>query len=230
MEYQQHKDEAKRLEREHSHKLAAVSAEESGLERRRREIQTRIAASERDLKDSKNAVEALAETGSLRDRLRARIDDGDFANDELRHLEAVEREAAAVDYDGERHGRLREETAALDPYVDLARRLAEAAEALPRERESLDRVLGMRDRRRSELADNKRRRNDLSIALKPLPALETRLSEAQAGLSALERELQEALVNRGVVEGELKRLNALERELRAPRTGASRATAVEGHL
>ena len=215
VEYQQHKDEAKRLEREHSHKLAAVSAEESGLERRRREIQTRIAASERDLKDSKNAVEALAETGSLRDRLRARIDDGDFANDELRHLEAVEREAAAVDYDGERHGRLREETAALDPYVDLARRLAEAAEALPRERESLDRVLGMRDRRRSELADNKRRRNDLSIALKPLPALETRLSEAQADLSALERELQEALVNRGVVEGELKRLNALERELRA---------------
>ena len=73
----------------------------------------------------------------------------------------------------------------------------------------------MRDRRRSELADNERRRNDLSIALKPLPALETRLSEAQAGLSALERELQKALVNRGVVEGELKRLNALERELRA---------------
>ena len=215
VEYQQHKDEAKRLEREHSHKLAAVSAEESGLERRRREIQTRIAASERDLKDSKNAVEALAETGSRRDRLRARIDDGDFANDERRHLEAVEREAAAVDYDGERHGRLREEMAALDPYVDLARRLAEAAEALPRERESLDRVLGMRDRRRSELADNERRRNDLSIALKPLPALETRLSEAQAGLSALERELQKALVNRGVVEGELKRLNALERELRA---------------
>ncbi len=215
VEYQQHKDDAIRLEREHSHKLAAVSAGESGLERRRRDIQTRIAASERDLEDSKNAVKALAEMGSRRDRLRARIDDGDFANDERRRLEAVEREAAAVDYDGERHGRLREEMAALDPYVDLARRLAEAAEALPRERESLARVLGMRDRRRSELADDERRRNDLSVALKPLPALEAGLSEAQAGLYALEREQQEALVNRGAVDGELKRLNALERELRA---------------
>ena len=215
LEYAKGEEESKRLERERSNKLTALSTGESDLERKRRDIQTRIAASERDLEDSKNAVETLTEMGSRRDRLRVLIDAGDFAHDERRSLEAVEREAAAVDYDGERHQRLRAEMGALEPYVDLARRLAEAADELPRERESLDRVLGMRDRRRTDLADDERRRNDLASGLKPLPALEAELSKAQAGLSALDRKLQEALVDRGVVEGELKRLNALEREVKA---------------
>ncbi len=215
LEYAKGEEESKRIERERSNKLTALSIGESDLERKRRDMQTRIAASERDLEDSKNAVETLTEMGSRRDRLRVLIDAGDFAHDERRSLEAVEREAAAVDYDGERHQRLREEMAALDEYVVLARRLAEAADELPRERESLDRVLGMRDRRRTDLADDERRRNDLASDLKSLPALEAQLSEAQAGLSALDRKLQEALVDRGVVEGELKRLNSLEREVKA---------------
>ena len=214
-EYQQHQDEAKLREQERSKKLAAVATAESDLDRRRRDLQTRVAACERDLQDSRNAEEALAELATRRDRLSAQIDDGDFAVDERRSLEAIEREAAGVDYDGERHQRLRAEMGTLEPYVELARRLAEATDALPRDRDSLARVLGLRDRRRAALAEDQQRRDALAADLKSLPALEAQLSEAQARLSVLERQLQEALVDRGVVEGELKRLEALERELGA---------------
>ena len=214
-DYGQNRAEATRVEQERSQKLAAVATAESDLDRRRRDLQTRVAACERDVEDSKNAVQTLAGQVGRRDRLRARIADDDFALDERRSLEAIEGEAAAVDYDEERHARLREEMAALEPYVELARRLAEATDVLPRERDSLVRVLGIRDRRRAALAEDEQRRDELAADLKSLPALEAQLSEAQARLSVLERQLQEALVDRGVVEGELKRLEALERELGA---------------
>ena len=214
-EYQRHRDEAKALKEQNSRKLAAVETAESDLDRRRRDIQATVAARERDLRDSMNAQTALVELVSRRDRLGAKIDDGDFAIDERRSLEAVEREAEAVDYDGERHQRLRAEMRTLEPYVELARRLREATEVLPRERDSLARVLGIRDRRREGLAEDEQRRDELAADLKSLPALEAQLSEAQSRLSALERQQQETLVERGAVTGELERLDALERELQA---------------
>ena len=214
-QFQQHRDEARRAGEERSRKLAAVKTAESDLERRRRELQAKVAAGERDVEDSRNAAAALTEMVSRRDGLTARIDAGDFALEERRRLEATEREAAAVDYDGERHQRLRAELGTLEPYVELGRRLAEAADALPRERDSLARVLGIRDRRQEELAEDERRRDELAADLKSLPALEEQLSEAQSRLSVLERQEQEAVGQQGAVGGELERLEALEREMEA---------------
>ena len=214
-QFQQHRDEARRAEAERSRKLAAVKTAESDLERRRRELQAKVAARERDVQDSRNAAAALTEMVSRRDGLTARIDAGDFALEERRRLDMVEREAAAVDYDGERHQRLRAEMGALEPYVDLGRRLAEASDALPRERDSLARVLGIRDRRQAEMAEDERRRDELAADLKSLPALEEQLSEAQSRLSVLERQEQEAVGQQGAVGGELERLEALEREMEA---------------
>ena len=214
-QYQQHQDEARRVEGERSRMLAAVATAESDLERRRRDIQTRIAARERDVEDARNAAEALTGLASRRDGLTARIDGDDFARDERRRLGEIEREAAAVDYDSERHQGLRAEMSALKPFVELARRLAEADDALPRERDSLGRVLGIRDRRQREMADDERRRDELADDLKSLPAQEAQLAEAQARLTALERQQQETIGQQGAVEGELERLDALERELTA---------------
>ena len=214
-QYQQDQDEANRVDVERSRKLAAVAAAESELDRQTRELQARIAAAERDVEYSMNAASALTEMLSRRAGLTARLDAGDFAHDERRRLGEVEREAAAVDYDGERHQRLRAEMSALEPYVELSRRLAEADDALPRERDSLDRVLGIRDRRQAELAEDERRRDELAADLKSLPALEAQLSEAQARLAALERQQQEAVGQQGAVQGELGRLDALERDLKS---------------
>jgi exonuclease SbcC len=213
--YRQYAGEAERTRQAHAGKLSLVSRQQSDLERRNRELQSKIATHERDLDDSKKAEAVLSESASRLDGLKSVIENGDFASDERRRLAEVQREAEAVGYDAQLHGRLREELGALEPYADLGRRLAEAAEALPREHNSLVRVMAMRDRRRGELAEDQQRRDELAAELKSLPALESQLSEAQTRLSSLDRQLQQALIDHGVARGEVQRLDGLEQELGA---------------
>ncbi len=217
VKYQQQETELDTLGRQHKELLEQTAQQEADLNGRRKQVQTTIATHERDLAESRKAHSELEPARSELEQLEIRIKEEDFAQDERLRLSEIEAELAATGYDNEQHQQTRERVKGLDPFAELHRKLLEATEALPTEREALETASQMLDRRRQEGEQDEKRRQELGRDLEALSGLESRLAEAQSLHGVLERQQQEAVVQQRVLAEQLEEIARKEAQLRALR-------------
>ena len=213
-QYQQRETELETLSRRHQELIQQTTQQEGDLNGRRKQAQTETAAQERDLEDSRKARSELEPAKSELETLENRIREEDFAGGERVRLAQIEVELAASGYDNHKHQRTRDQFKLLEPFAELHRKLLEALEALPREREALETAGHTLDRRRQEEEVDEKRRQELARDLEALPGLESRLVEARSVHQILERQQQESVVQQRVLAEQLEELARKEAQLR----------------
>ena len=213
-QYQENAVQRSALDKRHQELTAALSKLEAELKQGREQTQSRMANLERDKAEAQKAqAELQAGTAELQ-RAESFIRKDSFAPNERRQLSQLQTEISALGYDVQRHRQAQEQGKALESYDELHRRLQEAVEALPAEREALETAQQILKRHQHEVRSSQERTAVLEEELKNLPALESQLTEAQHRLRSSEGETQEALVRKAVAERELERCDALEINLR----------------
>ena len=211
--YQQHAAERDRLKKRHDELTTQTSEQQTELGQRRQQAQTITATQERDLEDSRKAQAELGPALEELERLQTNLRESGFALEEQHRLTELDSQLATLRYDGDKHRLARERVKALEPSSELHRRLLEALEALPAEREALETTRQMAGRRQQEVEQDENRREHLARKLESLPSQESALAEARMQYDEVDQERQNALVQQGVLTEQLERLAKLETEL-----------------
>ena len=224
-EYQERGLEGKRQHRENtaSHNTLSktyrettdkAAQEEADLQQGRHRTQTRTARLERDLEDSQQAkrelVQATAETQGVENELETEC----FSRDERQRLALLDAEISSLNYDTGSHNENREQVKRLEAYDDLYRKLQEALEGLPTEKEGQETTRQLLGRRQREIEDFRERESSLGEELKGLPALESRLNRARTNFRFLESQQQSLLVDKRVLKQNVENCSALETEVK----------------
>ncbi len=213
-QHQENTSEKSDLEEKHKHLDAHISATESELRSERQHTESRLANLKRDRSDSLKAKDDLQHVNLELEAARATLYKEDFAHDERRILFQLNSEISALRFDPDFHHQTRGQVKTLEPYNSMYRKLVEAAENLPMEREALDTARQMLERRRREVREALERKTKLEDGLKALPDLESRLSDADARYLGVSKQRDDALVNKGVLEQQIEKCNTLEAEIR----------------
>ena len=190
-----------------------VEAGQAELNSGRTALRSKRAVLEAELAESRRAS---AELGPQRQRLQElsrTISTEAFAQGERRQATALRASLEELGYDAEEYRTARATAAELEPYYELNRKLDEATEALPRERESLTSNTRMLDRRRSDLQADRNRREELRVEVASMPAMERELLEARESRDSLEEQVREAAIEEGRLRRELGRLDRLQTEI-----------------
>ena len=213
-QHQENTSEKSELEEKHKHLDAHVSATEAELRRERQRTESRLANLKRDRDDSLKAKDELQHVSLELEAARTTLDKEDFAHDERRILFPFNSEISDLRYDPDSHHQTRGQVKTLEPYNSMYRKLVEAAENLPTEREALDTARQMLERRRREVREAQERKTKLEDGLNSLPDLESQLSDADARYRGVSKQRDDALVNKGVLEQQIEKCNSLEAEIR----------------
>ena len=213
-EYQRNTEEQDHLKQTRDVLMAQVSKQETELDQRRQQAQTRVAAQERELAECQSARGGLTTAAKELEGLQQQLDTSGFAQEQRQRLGQLDGELAALGYSDEIHRRAREQVRELEPFAGLHNKLLEAHEALPKEREALSAARQMLGRRQQEEERDERRRKDLAQELESLPSFESELEEANSRYQALEKQRQDGLVQQRVLTEQIDRCSTLEEELR----------------
>ena len=220
--YREYQVEVKTLTRQQATLADRVATAENGLSERRQALEVRVAETDRDMREARQALEALAPAKHELKEIEGRLSEEGFAAEERGRLAEVDAEMAAAGYDPEAHRTARELARAEEPWAEHHRRLEEAGEALPGNREELRSAREMLDRRSREMGELGKSQREIQQELKSLPSLETQLAEAQSSQRKLEERLQGLLVEQGVLTQQLDSVHAHEKELRDEQKRRSR--------
>ena len=212
-QYQENSSEQRKLEGEQSEQTVRVSRLEADVKRRRQKIETGLARAEQDRDDSERAQSELRQAVAELKKLESRIGIGDFAVEERKALATMSAEVSALDYDADEHRQQRERVRSLESYEELRRRLREAEDALPAERQALERAGQMLGRRRLEVSDAEQRLAAAEEELKGLPPLELELQDVERLHENLDRARGEAQVRAGILQQQVDRCIQLESEV-----------------
>ena len=183
------------------------------LMQERQRVDGRLAVLRRQRAESLEARASAGRVSTELQRVESIIASGDFALAERAALAALEEEKSALGYDAGEHQLVRERGVELEPYAELYRRLAEAAEGLPLEREALQTARQLVESRQAELQDALRRRITLEGDLRELPARESQLRQADERLRETSEHRDAALVEQGVLGQQIERCDELARDI-----------------
>ena len=210
--YQQQEVESQAQKLKHKELATRLAAQEAEFERRRRDLQVAHATGERDLAESRRAETELESAVRELDSIEHSVRAESFASEERVALASLDAESSALDYDLETHRLAQQEVKSLEPQAELHRKLMEALEALPREREVLEAARQSLARRQEESLEDRTRLTELQSKLASLPGLGSDLHAAESALRDLDSRKRETEVQRGVVIEQLQRLERLETE------------------
>lgn len=174
----------------------------------------RIEGLERDVKQAREASEALAPALARLASLQKALASNDFAPAERRHLAGLDAKIAELGYDANAHKTAMARVRSLEQYADLHRKLQEAREGLPSEREGLQAAGEALKRRRDEAARLDAEREALRSAAALLSGSEEALAGALRTLARTESAHNEALRRQGALQGVLERCEAAVLEAR----------------
>ena len=124
----------------------------------------------------------------------------------------IDGELSALGYDDQRHRQVQEQVKQLTPYAEAHRRLLDATEALPAERQALETSRELLRRRQRDLDQDERRQKELAGEIESLPSLEAELSSARSRHKSLQGQVQQAMADRLRSSDQLDRLAVLEAE------------------
>ena len=212
-QYQDNASEHKVLEAKHRELTAQLSQLETGHREGQQQAENRAVNLQRDKAESQEAQAALQPARAQVEQLQSNLATEDFAQDARRKLTELGIQVAALQYDAEGHRHARAQAQELESYVELGRKLQEASEGLPTEREALETTRQMIGRRQGQLRDAEERNARLEEDLKVLPALEQKLKDADGRHQALSQQENSLLISQGVLERQIDRCKSLEAEV-----------------
>ena len=213
----QHKEndsEKRELGRKQEELTTHLSRQELELKQGRQHIESRATHLERDKVESEKAQTELRQANTELVDVESSIKAATFAHDERRRLAEMDGELSDLGYDADKHRQAREQVKALEAYEELHRKLQEAVEGLPTEREALKTAHQMLDRQQREIQVTQERKAATEEELKTLPSLESRLSEEKARYDALTKQRDDALEKKGGLEQQIARCDELESQMR----------------
>ena len=211
--YRSNEEGLKGAQEERAGLEAEISKREGALRQGQQQAQSAIALLERQIAESREVAEE-EERLSLkllegRKSLELRL----YATEDQDELRQVESQILALDYDPATHRHLYDEMMQLQSFDERHGRLQDAVVGLPGERESLSRARDMLHRRREELDVVKQKQRAGQEHVLELPQWEEKLKVAQAEYGELELQ-QRGLYRRQVeLEGDLRRVEALEGQM-----------------
>ena len=205
--------ESEALRRKHEELAPSISGTETELATTSQQIASRRATLESERADAEKARSDIGKASLELERADRVISEADFAHEERKLLQALGAGIAELEYDPERHTKVREQNRSLAPYDELHRKLLEAVERLPLERADLSTAREMLQRRKQEIVDDELRGAALQSELETLASEEKRLAETEARASELDSQRSNALREQGVLQQQIKRAVELEQEL-----------------
>ena len=211
--YRLNSAQLKQLEEDSSSMDKELSRREQAATQSRRKEEAQVTRLEGDAEQAKLAQAELKESETTLGAVKASLDSGDYAAAELAELDRLDVAIAALGYDEEARRQAYDQVQELQPFADQLRRLEEAEEALPREEESAARGRDLLERRGVELARLEEQRQAGQQAIACLPHWQDRMRESEAVEKALAAEREELLARRGLLEGQVQRLEVLTQEM-----------------
>ena len=187
--------------------------QEAALRRSQREVQGAVAVLQRQVEESSTSAAELDQAVKELAEESARLEKGDFSVEERRQLAGLEAEVVALGYVREIHQHLYNEIQELQPFEERHRRLEDAEAVLPQEQESLARTEGMLQRRQEDLSRGRDSQREMEKAVSELPTWEGKLGEAEKTHRELDSRKSGLSRRQGELEGHLKRLDDLEKEM-----------------
>ncbi len=179
------------------------------LEEERRQVEDRLAACERELKEearwqrqlaqaeqalaeAERALDAAVEAEAAVEQLRARLERGEYAQAERALREQLAQREQAIGYDATEHARavaaVADNAGWAQRYADLQRALA----SIDAERRAVEQLIERQEALAASLADTRARRDELQERLSELPQIEARVLEQDRLTLALSEQEGEA--------------------------------------
>ena len=186
---------------------------EASFGTRQHDAPTKVALLEGQLEESHRAAEDMKRTSLEVEDGKRLLEEGKLLPQEQEQIVALEVQIKESGYDRDTHRGLYEQMQQVQPFEDRHRRLVEAEDGLPGERESLTRAQDLYGRRQEELATSRDRQREIDSEVSELPRWEDRRSRAESAHRELEARRQDLFRRQVALEGELVRLEALEREI-----------------
>ena len=211
--YRQNQQRLKQLETEKTDMEQEWGQRDQALTTSLREGQSKLQELESRIQESREAQKTLDEERKQVQAAQSSLASGDFASAEQSELKAIEDQIQSLGYDDEARQQSYAETRELAHFEERQGQLTQAEASLPAEQESLARTQDILNRRRIDLEQAQQRRTTGEQSISELPQLQTGLKAAESGLAELESTRQTTTARLGYLDGEVRRLQSLRREV-----------------
>ena len=211
--YRQNQQRLKQLETEKTDMEREWGQRDQALTTSLREGQSKLQELESRIQESREAQKTLDEERKQVQAAQSSLASGDFASAEQSELKAIEDQIQSLGYDDEARQQSYAETRELAHFEERQGQLTQAEASLPAEQESLARTQDILNRRRIDLEHAQERRTTGEQSISELPQLQTGLKAAESGLAELESTRQTTTARLGYLDGEVRRLQSLRREV-----------------
>ncbi|MCH2504586.1 MAG: SMC family ATPase [Dehalococcoidia bacterium] len=211
--YRQNQQRLKQLETEKKDMEQEWGQRDQALTTSLREGQSKLQELESRIQESREAQKTLDEERKQVQAAQSSLASGDFASAEQSELKAIEDQIQSLGYDDEARQQSYAETRELAHFEERQGQLTQAEASLPAEQESLARTQDILNRRRIDLEQAQERRTTGEQSISELPQLQTGLKAAESGLAELESTRQTTTARLGYLDGEVRRLQSLRREV-----------------
>ena len=211
--YRQNQQRLKQLETEKTDMELEWGQRDQALTTSLREGQSKLQELESRIQESREAQKTLDEERKQVQAAQSSLASGDFASAEQSELKAIEDQIQSLGYDDEARQQSYAETRELAHFEERQGQLTQAEASLPAEQESLARTQDILNRRRIDLEQAQERRTTGEQSISELPQLQTGLKAAESGLAELESTRQTTTARLGYLDGEVRRLQSLRREV-----------------
>ena len=211
--YRQNQQRLKQLETEKTDMEREWGQRDQALTTSLREGQSKLQELESRIQESREAQKTLDEERKQVQAAQSSLASGDFASAEQSELKAIEDQIQSLGYDDEARQQSYAETRELAHFEERQGQLTQAEASLPAEQESLARTQDILNRRRIDLEQAQERRTTGEQSISELPQLQTGLKAAESGLAELESTRQTTTARLGYLDGEVRRLQSLRREV-----------------
>ena len=211
--YRQNQQRLKQLETDKTDMEQEWGQRDQALTTSLREGQSKLQELESRIQESREAQKTLDEERKQVQAAQSSLASGDFASAEQSELKAIEDQIQSLGYDDEARQQSYAETRELAHFEERQGQLTQAEASLPAEQESLARTQDILNRRRIDLEQAQERRTTGEQSISELPQLQTGLKAAESGLAELESTRQTTTARLGYLDGEVRRLQSLRREV-----------------
>ena len=205
-----------------------VLADRPALEQQRDQAQRTVAFQEAELRKADQAAKQLSDVREQVSVLQSRLEGRGYAVQEQANLSALQGELAALGYSAEGHQQLYRKVQEAQSVEEQAHKLREAEDALPQAMQDLDMARRMVHEQAAALDDLHLTAEAKASGVRELHGLEDELARHTAAEEGLQRSYRTQLQQQGDVEGELRRLETMETNLRGEREALLAAQEAQG--
>ena len=205
-----------------------VLAGRPSLEQQKDQAQRAVAFQDAEVAKASQAADQLAGVQEKVAAFQGHLERQEYATQQQAHFAEVQVQLSALGYSTEAHQKLYREVQEAQSAEEQSHRLKEAEEALPKEIQSLELAQNMHAKGLETLEELQRKSETISATVRDLPGLEDELARHTAAEQGLQRSYRTLLQQQGDVEGDLRRLDAMEAGMRGEQNALLAAQEAQG--